>query len=209
MESKMTDQTLNGTSAPSREAGGVLPPSGLEKKVETPNPSGERPAIYVACLAAYNNGILHGRWIWADDADEMRTATRTMLEKSPEPHAEEWAIHDYAGFEGCRISEYQSFKTVAEIAVFIQEHDALGATVLEHFGGNLEDARAALTEHYSGEHESLADYAQSFTVDRGGEIPPSLRNYIDWNSMAQDMILNGDIYAIEMGFQSHHIFLSR
>lgn len=28
--------------------------------------------IYVACLAAYNNGILHGAWIDADqDVDDM------------------------------------------------------------------------------------------------------------------------------------------
>ena len=31
------------------------------------------PKIYVACLAAYNNGILHGRWIDANqDADTIR-----------------------------------------------------------------------------------------------------------------------------------------
>ena len=209
METRMTDQTLNETSAPSREAGGVLRPSGRVNKIERPSPSGERPAIYVACLAAYNNGILHGRWIWADDAEEMQTATQTMLEKSPEPHAEEWAIHDYAGFEGCQISEYQRFETVAEIATFIQEHDALGAKVLEHFSGNLDEARTAISEQYSGEYESLADYAQSFTEDCGGEIPPNLSNYINWDSMAQDMEMNGDIYAIEMGFQSYHIFLAR
>ena len=98
---------------------------------------------------------------------------------------------------------------MAGIAAFIQEHDALGAKLLEHFGGNLDDARTALTEHYSGEHDTLADYAQSFTEDCGREIPPSLRNYIDWNSMAQDMVLNGDIYTIEMGFKSYHIFLGR
>ena len=32
-------------------------------KPEVANPSGDRPAIYVACLAAYNSGILHGDWI--------------------------------------------------------------------------------------------------------------------------------------------------
>ena len=30
------------------------------------------PSIYVACLAAYNNGHLHGKWIDVDgDADEI------------------------------------------------------------------------------------------------------------------------------------------
>ena len=36
----------------------------------------EPPRIYVACLAAYNNGILHGAWIEATDAWSMWEATR-------------------------------------------------------------------------------------------------------------------------------------
>lgn len=54
--------------------------------MSNPNPKekgmGEtfNPKIYVACLAAYNNGILHGRWIDADqDADEIRAGIAEML----------------------------------------------------------------------------------------------------------------------------------
>ena len=32
----------------------------------------DQPRIYVACLAAYNNGCLHGRWIDATTPDEIR-----------------------------------------------------------------------------------------------------------------------------------------
>lgn len=57
------------------------------------------PRIYVACLAAYNNGILYGKWIDADqDADSIRLEIQIMLAGSPVPRAEEWAIHDYEGF---------------------------------------------------------------------------------------------------------------
>ncbi|MDT9165744.1 antirestriction protein ArdA, partial [Escherichia coli] len=59
------------------------------------------PRIYVACLAAYNNGILHGAWI--DAAREpwaIYDDIRRMLRASPITDAEEWAIHDYEGFEG-------------------------------------------------------------------------------------------------------------
>ena len=56
--------------------------------------------IYVACLAAYNNGVLHGRWIdAARGEDHIWEETRAMLAASPIPDAEEWAIHDYEGFE--------------------------------------------------------------------------------------------------------------
>ncbi len=39
-----------------------------------------KPRIHVACLAAYNNGWLHGVWIDVeDDADAVRDATNAML----------------------------------------------------------------------------------------------------------------------------------
>ena len=41
--------------------------------------------IYVACLAAYNNGRLHGVWIDAtDDIDDIQDQINEMLESSPE-----------------------------------------------------------------------------------------------------------------------------
>jgi len=128
-----------------------------------------------------------------------------MLSDSPEPGAEEWAIHDIAGFEGARIEEYTSFESVAEIAAFIEERGEVGAKVQEYYGQDLDDARKAF-ENFSGEFESLADYAQQFTEDCGTEIPESLRHYIEYQSMAQDMELNGDVFTIEMGYQSVHVF---
>ena len=65
----------------------------------------DRPRIYVACLAAYNNGCLHGRWIEATTPDEIWEQVRAMLADSPEPDAEEWAIHDHDGFEGAPLSD--------------------------------------------------------------------------------------------------------
>jgi antirestriction protein len=38
-----------------------------------------------------------------------------MLARSPVPHAEEWAIHDY-DLGGVKIGEYESFATVSVIA---------------------------------------------------------------------------------------------
>jgi len=59
----------------------------------------ETPRIYVACLAAYNAGRLHGRWIdAAQDAADIQAEVRKMLAASPQADAEEWAIHDYEGF---------------------------------------------------------------------------------------------------------------
>ncbi len=131
------------------------------------------PRIYVACLAAYNNGQLHGRWIDADqDVESIHAEITAMLERSPIPHAEEYAIHDFEGFEGAEIGEYTSINTVARIADFIGEHGELGGRLLSHFANDLEDAKIAF-ENHAGEYKSLADFAQELT-EQTTEIPKSL-----------------------------------
>jgi len=167
-----------------------------------------RPRIYVACLAAYNSGCLHGRWIDATTPDEIWDAVRAMLAASPEPDAEEWAIHDYEGFEGASLSEYASFETVCELADFIADHGELGGKVLSHVGDDLAEARAAFDE-YAGEYRSAADFVEELYEETGAQIPESLRYYIDWEALARDMALNGEIIAIQTAFDKVHIFWSR
>src|SRR5690606_9964627 len=103
------------------------------------NVSDSNPRIYVACLAAYNSGYLHGAWIDANmDADEITDEIAAMLARSPIEHAEEYAIHDYEGFEGVTISEYAGIGTVARMGAFIAEHGAFGAGLLEQFSGDMD-----------------------------------------------------------------------
>lgn len=166
------------------------------------------PKIYVACLAAYNNGKLHGEWIEATQEPEaIHAEIQAMLKASPEPDAEEWAIHDYEGFGELRLSEWEGIERVSKLAAFIEEHGELGSEVLAHVGGNLIEAETAM-ENYAGEYKSLADFAQELT----GEIttvPEHLQYYIDYQAMGRDMELNGDVFTIETGFEQVHIFWSR
>lgn len=166
------------------------------------------PRIYVACLAAYNNGCLHGCWIDVTDTDQIQNAVRAMLAASPEPDSEEWAIHDYEGFEGVALSEWSSFEHVCELAEFISEHGALGAKVLRHFDEDLEASRAAF-EDYAGEYKSLGDFAAELYDQTGEAIPSSLEHYIDWDAMGRDFELGGDIFSIETVFHEVHVFWSR
>lgn len=165
--------------------------------------------IYVADLAAYNNGILHGQWLDASqDLDTLRDVINAMLESSPIPDAEEYAIHDYEGFYGYQVEEYSSIKTLHEIACFLEEHNALGGALLEHWCGDLEMVQTALEEDYYGTYESLADYAQELT-ESCVEIPASLQFYIDYDAMARDMKLNGDVYTLELAHGEIHVFCNR
>jgi len=164
--------------------------------------------IYVADLAAYNNGKLHGVWIDAtQELDDIQDQINEMLADSPEELAEEYAIHDYEGFGSYSVSEYEGIESLHEIACFIEEHGEIGSELLGHYGDDLDDAKKAIEENYSGCYASLADYAQELTEDTG-DIPKHLEFYIDYERMGRDMDLSGDIFTIETAHDEVHIFWS-
>ena len=162
--------------------------------------------IYVVDLAAYNGRRLHGVWINAlDDVNEIQDQVNAMLKNTPEDDAEECAIHDFEGFCGYGLSEYEGFERVHEIACFINENSELAGELLNHFSGDLDEARRAIEENYSGCYSSVADYAQELTEDTS-EIPDHLAFYIDYEKMGRDMELSGDIYTIETAHDEVHVF---
>lgn len=78
------------------------------------------PRIYVADLAEYNAGNLVGQWIDLEDAISLDFAAVEWLQAVIEGEIlrkhvtghEEWAIHDYEGFGGISIGEYDSLETI-------------------------------------------------------------------------------------------------
>ncbi len=167
-----------------------------------------QPHIYVACLAAYNNGYLHGAWIDAtDDLGLIQAQVAQMLAASPMPDAEEYAIHDHEDYGGYYLGEYAGLESAHNIAVYLADTGKLGAMLLSHFGGDLQAAQNAL-EEYVGCYESVADFAQELTEETAA-IPESFRYYIDYEAMARDMELNGDILTFEESYRCIHILWAR
>ena len=105
---------------------------GNEELTEEERPEMEprsTPRIYVASLSDYNAGRLHGAWIDAAvEPDVLTESINDMLRTSPEPGAEEWAIHDYEGFGPLRLGEYESLTTVSTIAQGIAENGPASLT---------------------------------------------------------------------------------
>jgi antirestriction protein len=154
--------------------------------------------IYVASLADYNAGRLHGVWIDCDgkSGDDIQTEVSTMLAASKEPVAEEWAIHDHEGF-GSLIGESTSFDRVAELAELIEEHGEAFISYAENMGEEYATADG-FHEAYQGEFDTLADWAEDFMEQTGGllDMPENLRHHFDYESYGRDARLGGDIYKI-------------
>lgn len=120
------------------------------------------PRIYVADLAAYNNGILHGVWIDAtDEVPEIWTQIHSILAASPMPGAEEHAIHDYDGFFDLHLGEYESIEHLHRLAVGIAEHGrafAVWAGLLDR--AEWDDNLNSFEDHFEGVYDSYADFGE-------------------------------------------------
>lgn len=148
--------------------------------------------IYVACLAAYNAGRLHGAWIDIDettDADAVREAIGEMLAASPIPGAEEYAIHDHEGF-GDLIGEYEDIVRVVTLGQAIAQHGEAFAAYASHVGAEyatVEDFEEAYAGEWSSEEEFAQDLAEQLgTVPEDAAWPAS---YIDWERATRDLFL--------------------
>ena len=128
-----------------------------------------------------------------------------MLKESPQPDAEEYAIHDYEDFAGYEVSEYEGIETVHRIAYFIKDHGSLGAQLLNDY--DVDEAAKMLEENYCGCFTSLADYTQDF-VEQTVDIPESILPYVDFARKGRDMDLSGDIFTIETAPDEVHVFWS-
>jgi len=172
----------------------------------------ETPKIYVADLAAYVNGHLHGRWIDANQAPEdIHEEIREMLADSPVAGAEEFALHDQEGFGSVSFSEYEDIEAVSALAELISEFgEAVASTVWNHVSGNAAEAQRLLEDCYQGSWDSLEAWAEELLSSSGelDQVPESLRPYIDVEAYARDLELNGDVFTVEDGI-SVHVFWGR
>ncbi|MHC4399439.1 MAG: antirestriction protein ArdA [Planctomycetota bacterium] len=156
----------------------------------------DTPRVYVACLASYNAGILHGAWIDATDADAIREAIQEMLKRSPCPGAEEYAIHDYEGFGNIRLSEWEDIDRVAELGALIDEHGAAFAAYANHVGVDYA-TEESFQDAYCGEWDSEEAYAENlFDELYLHEVPEHIQHYIDYEAFARDLFIN-DYFSVE------------
>lgn len=177
-----------------------------------------RPSVWIGCLAAYNNGRLHGEWVNAAvEGEEMVEAARRILATSPEPGAEEWAIFDDDEFGAFKVGEFESLETVARVARGIAAHGEAFAAWAQ-----LHDADPDMLEQFEdaclGEYESEEEWAREVMDDIGletflktGPLPETIRPYIrvDYAAWARDAMLSGDVHFESTEKGTVYVFLVR
>ncbi len=169
--------------------------------------------IYVACLASYNSGTLFGEWVDLEglDADDIGEAIKAILAKSPEPGAEEYAVHDYSGFPEALVSHFGEWPDLKELVVAEDLVDTHGSDMVNAAVDNfstIEEAQTALDENCLGEWESLGDWGAEHLEGQGAleGLSQDLRGHFDFDSYARDEETNGSIWSVELGHNRVAVF---
>ncbi len=197
------------------------PPEGGKRESDEERQEQQRPRVqprlYVASLSDYVAGRLHGEWLDADqEPDELEAAIQQMLVRSPAAQegeaAEEWAIHDYEGFFGLRLDEYEDLRTVRRVARGIVEHGEVYALFAGYASlDDLDFLDAAMHDSYLGAWDSMEAFAEHVVDDMGVEAyienaPDSYRRYlkVDTEQLAHDLEI--ELTVLEGSDGRVHVF---
>ena len=154
--------------------------------------------VYIANLGKYNEGKLVGEWFTPPlDFDEVNERIGLNSEY------EECAIHAYE----CPVEmdEYMSIDEVNNMYYQLEEIEGSHVeNVVNELLGNwfsdLEELVSSKDDIYQYHCDSFEELAEQF-ADEGllGEIPDSLRNYIDFEALGRDLEINGNFLLTNHG----------
>jgi antirestriction protein len=132
---------------------------------------------------------------------------KAMLSRSPMNKidvCEEWAIHDYEGFKGLKISENEGIDRVVQLAAAIEEHGEAFAAYMEYYGDAEIDK---FEERYQGSYE----HKRAFTEEHYSELLDAVEkaglnlSYVDFETLERDLFMSGFI-EIREGYGTLHVF---
>ena len=162
----------------------------------------EIPRIYIACLASYNNGKLHGAWIDIDEDTEedelVEEIKEKVLETSPTPNAEEYEIRDSEGFGEFNIGTGTPLKELIQILCLLEEFEevANAAATIEDNLGTIED----LCQKYYRTIEGYREFAEEVLEERQHSLD-DVWDFIDFESYGEFLVedyteaeYDGEIY---------------
>lgn len=163
-----------------------------------------RPALWIGCLAAYNQGHLHGRWFYPADysnGEEFGKEVQAfVIGKSPAMGAEEMHVCDHEGWGTYKPDEYWlDWAMIVDLAEYIEnESNALALLAYFEHISNEEPTPEAIREgedRYRGQWDDVDDYYREMAdldIDcHLGGVEESAReffkNHFDYDSYRRGM----------------------
>lgn len=165
----------------------------------------EQSQIYIACLAAYNNGYLHGKWVDATLGEDcIQDEIKDILATSPIPNAEEWEIHDFDNVPQFIQDNYKDFDDLEQ---WINAYHERGSVIFEMAKDlsiyHLDDILIYDDNNYREHWNSFKEFAIDYFYENE-QCPEHLIAHIDFDSYAYE--LRHDYFSIEHNGRTHVYF---
>lgn len=154
--------------------------------------------VYVACIAAYNAGRLHGVWMDASaPPEDLHRQIQDMLKASPVPGAEEFRIDDTEGFGDIK-ADRLDVSELPQLCSMIEEQglEIVGAA-MDYVGAGMARVwRAYLKIQDSCPRIFQSDQEYGYYLFDGmgfdQSIPKELHSYFDYAAYGRDTRINND-----------------
>ena len=138
----------------------TIEPANFIQNLPFPVMNPDAPQVFVGCLAAYNDGEIHGAWVEATDEEELNTNIRYILFTSPIPKAEEWMISDSMNFQGLSLGQFAPTKEIVAIAKALKEHGKPFAVYSKYHCGY--DMTPEFLQQFKEDYKGVFDEREDF-----------------------------------------------
>jgi antirestriction protein len=171
----------------------------------------KKTSVWIGDLCDYNSGILRGRWFELDHystPESLLEEIRAMLDEADDLDThEEWFIGDYDNIP--LSGEYTPLESIIAAAQLVQQHGYQVAKAFFDLHGK--DDCDSFEDVFVGSYDSLESYVQELINDCY-DLPKMMGNlyiYFDFEALARDMELNGEVDAVPLKDGSVAIFRPR
>ena len=157
------------------------------------------PAIYIACLASYNDGILHGFWCdltIATTAEEIQECIDYVFATSTKPGAEEYAIHDQqllAGpLTGTEWPDLDDIEFYLDVYNDLSDDEKIAYRVCCNDSGEILSSES-FQDMFMGVYPRPEDYAEELAEACGYDIDGAKWPFscIDWERAWRELSYDG------------------
>ena len=150
--------------------------------------------IYVGTFAKYNNGSIFGEWLNAEDYSDKEGFVEACKELHKDEPDLELMFQDYEGFPSvfygesdidCRLWDWLEFdETDREvIEVWLSENTL-----------DKNEELQSVVDSFTARYDSWEAYAEEM-VSSLGDVPEHITNYIDYEKMGRDMMIESSGYV--------------
>lgn len=159
--------------------------------------------VYVGTYAKYNSGSIAGEWLDLEDYADKDEFLEACAELHDDEDYPEFMFQDWEGIPDGLISESHIDEDVWEWLELDEDDREKVDLYREHIDSDA-DFQTCIGR-YMGQYRNPTDYAEEWYNERR-EIPEYLVSYIDWERVARDFELGGDVTFVQTSYDVCHVF---